>query len=419
MSKGRYHCVKCKGVDWNRVVGQVAGRCLVFAVDVAKHDFVACLRLKGGEILLRVKWTHPAETPAVLAGVAQLVAAGPVEAALEASGTYGDALRFHLRERGAAVYRVSPKRVHDEAEVIDGVPSLHDAKAADLIADLHGRGLSRVWEEPDAQRRELHAQLKMLQQCKARYHQECNRLEALLSRHWPELLTLLDLDSATLAALIADFGKPEMVAGLGESARQLMKQVGRALLAPEKIEAVLASAGVTLGVPCVAAEQTLLRWQATQVMDSGKELRRIEKLIEAAVAHDPDLAAVAAVVGGVTSAVLLASQGSPRSYPSAAAYCKGYGLNLKERSSGKYQGQLKITKRGPAIARFYLYFAALRLIGQQPVVARWFEAKTARAGACKGKQVIELMRKLAKALWHQAHGQPFTVERLFSARVGA
>ena len=69
MSKGRYHCVKCKGLDWNRVVGQVAGRSLVFAVDVAKHDFVACLRLKGGEILLRVKWTHPEETPAVLAGI--------------------------------------------------------------------------------------------------------------------------------------------------------------------------------------------------------------------------------------------------------------------------------------------------------------------------------------------------------------
>ncbi len=31
---------------------------------------------------------------------------------------------------GIALYRVSPKRVHDAAEVYDGVPSLHDAKAA-------------------------------------------------------------------------------------------------------------------------------------------------------------------------------------------------------------------------------------------------------------------------------------------------
>jgi transposase len=68
---------------------------------------------------------------------------------------------------------------------------------------------------------------------------------------------------------------------------------------------------------------------------------------------------------------------------------------------------VRITKRGPAVARFYLYFAALRLIAQEPLVARWFAAKTARPGALKGKQVVELMRRLSKALWHQARGRPF------------
>jgi hypothetical protein len=45
-------------------------------------------------------------------------------------------------------------------------------------------------------------------------------------------------------------------------------------------------------------------------------------------------------------------------------------------------------------------------------VARWFTRKTARPGALKGKQVVELMRRLAKGLWHHVHGQPFHIEKL-------
>lgn len=413
MSKGRYSSVECKGVDWAGVVAQAAGRCVVFAVDVAKHDFVARVQVKGEALLVRMKWCHPQDTPAVLAGLRQLVAAGPVEAVMESSGTYGDALRWQLRRLGASIYRVSAKRVHDAAEVFDGVPSLHDAKAADLIAVLHDQGRSQAWLEADDQRRALSARLKMLQQCKGRYQQELNRLEALLSRHWPESLHLLGLGSVTLHALIAAYGGPAMVHAFAAPARALMQRTGRAGLAAEKIAAVLASAGQTLGMPCVLAEQELLRWQAQAVVDTHTELRRIETLIEHAVAGDRALASLSSVVGPVTSAVLIAAQGSPLGYPDADSYCKGLGLNLTEHSSGKHQGRLKITKRGPAVARFYLYFAALRLIAKEPVVSKWFQAKTARPGAVKGKQVVELMRKLAKGLWHHAHGRSFQPEKLF------
>jgi transposase len=419
MSKGRYHSVECKGVDWDALAAQVAGRCLVFAVDVAKHDFVACVQVKGEAPLVRVKWQHPAETPALLAGLGRLTAAGPVEAVMEATGTYGDALRWQLGQLGATLYRVGAKRVHDAAEVFDGVPSLHDLKAADIIAELHELGHSQVWVEADTQRRALTAQLKMLHQCKARQQQELNRLEALLSRHWPETLTLLDLGSVTLHHLIAAYGGPAQVHAFEQQARELMQKTGRPGLADAKIEALLRSAGHTLGMPCILEERELLRWQATAVIETHAELRRVEKLIVQAVAHDSALASLRTVVGPVTSAVLLAAQGSPLSYPDADSYCKGLGLNLTERSSGKHKGRLKITKRGPAVARFYLYFAALRLIANEAVVAKWFQAKTARPGALKGKQVVELMRKLAKALWHHAHGRLFQAEKLFNQRVGA
>jgi transposase len=124
------------------------------------------------------------------------------------SGTYGDALRWQLRALGAEIFRASAKRVHDAAEVYDRVPSLHDAKATDLIAELHAHGHTQVWSEPDAQRRALAARLQMLHQCKALHQQQLNRLEAPLARYWPEALAILGLGSATLHRLIADFGGP-------------------------------------------------------------------------------------------------------------------------------------------------------------------------------------------------------------------
>jgi len=413
MSKGRYRTVEVKQADWEAWAAQAAGGTVVFAVDVAKEDFVGRLDIRDGAHLGRVTWRHPEQTSELLAGIARLAAFARVEAVMESSGTYGDALRWQLRALGAEIFRASAKRVHDAAEVYDGVPSLHDAKASDLIAELHGQGHTQVWSEPDAQRRALNAQLQMLYQCKALYQQQLNRLEALLARHWPEALAILGLGSATLHRLIADFGGPLQVHALERQARALMRQTGRTWLAEDKIEAVLKSAGATLGMPCLLEERQRRRWEAKRLLATGEELRRIERLIAAAAGEDALLERMAPVVGAVTGAVLLAAVGNPASYPDAASYLKALGLNLKERSSGKHKGRLKITKRGPSVARFYLYFAALRLIAQEPVVARWFQSKTARPGALKGKQVVELMRRLAKALWHQARGRAFRPERLF------
>ncbi len=89
--------------------------------------------------LVTIKWQHPGETPSP-GGYLGALPATRIEVVLEPSGTYGDSLRGFLRGLGCEIYLVSPKRVHDAAEVYDGVPSLHDAKAAYLIGRLHLEG---------------------------------------------------------------------------------------------------------------------------------------------------------------------------------------------------------------------------------------------------------------------------------------
>ncbi len=106
--------------------------------------------------------------------------------------------------------------------------------------------------------------------------------------------------------------------------------------------------------------------------------------------------------------------GDPGKYHAAAAYRKAMGLNLKERSSGAYKGQLRISKRGSSRARQWLYFAALRLV-QRSEVRPWYEAKKARNKDAARKVVVAVMRKLALALYHiGVKGEELQPRRLFA-----
>src|SRR3712207_7444337 len=89
------------------------------------------------------------------------------------------------------------------------------------------------------------------------------------------------------------------------------------------------------------------------------------------------LEAQARVVGCATACVLWASVGDPRAYPCGEAYRKAMGLNLTERSSGRQQGELHISKRGKPLARRWLYLAALRLV-KRAGVREWYQAKKQR-----------------------------------------
>jgi len=130
--------------------------------------------------------------------------------------------------------------------------------------------------------------------------------------------------------------------------------------------------------------------------------------------------------------VLWRHLGDPGRYHCAAAYRKAMGLNLKERSSGKHQGKVKITKRGPGACRRWLHLAALRLIRDDRDVRLWYARQCGGSGKGKGKGkgkggtsspssppsgrlrvVTSLVRKLALAMWVVgANRGTFEVERL-------
>ncbi len=414
MNQYIYRAIPVQKLDWSRVHTAAGEGRLVAAIDVAKDVQFMTLMREDRSVIHTVKWSHPDHTRHLTECLGGL-GAERIEAVMEPSGTYGDALRGCLRAAGIGVYRVSPKKVHDAAEVYDGVPSMHDAKAAYVIGRLHLEGVTRLWVDPDDQRRRLQVQLNRLADARDRAQRLSSRLEALLARHWPEGPRLMDSQSVSWLQLLAGYGDPAAVAADRDEAAALLRRVGGHRLRAAKIEALLASAANTVGMRCIEIEAERLRELAAEQIELRRRCRSLERALAREVPHDGGLDAQARAVGTVTAVVLRCALGGVDAYPNAASYAKAAGLNLKERSSGKHRGQLKLTKRGPGVVRFYVYFAVLRLIAHDGPAQAWYRAKVARDGGLTGPAVGALMRKLIRALWHVGHGEAFDETKLFGA----
>lgn len=415
MKKRTYRAQKVNEVQWEVIAEKVKDKAVVLAIDVAKVEQYGVLMDSERQAVVTVKWAHLSETPELLERLSTLPCRS-LTAVMESSGVYGDTLQAQLRQAGVVIHQISAKRVHDACEVYDGVPSLHDAKAAQVIARLFWEGTSRPWVEASAPQRELNALGRLYRLYQKQYQQQQNRLEAALQRHWPEVCQYLELDSVTLEDVLLTYGSPASVARHADEARERMWQVSRGHLSGDKLGAVLDSARHTIGLPCVEAEQAYLRALAAELRHNRLQREGVGKQLTQRIQTDPQLEPLGETLGKVTTALLLAEQLDPREYANSGSYCKALGLNLKERSSGQHQGQLKLTKRGSGQARRDLYLATLRLLHRDAIVRGWYERKVqAHGGRDKQKIIVALMRKLARALWHIARGQAFDARKLCAA----
>ncbi len=417
MSQGTYEAVDFQDYrDTTKIERFETGR-LIVGIDIAKRIQYACLMGSapgGGWEEYDIVTFNASETREFVDFLAGLDST--IEIVLEPSGTYGDPLREQCRRCDLSAWRVRPKQVHDVAEVFDGVPSLHDAKAAYLICRLHQNGVTRPWQVADGMTRSVRAILERYDEAELERRRLCGKLEAKLSRHWPEATEILGLGTATLQKVLAEFGGPAGVAQQPERARKLMRKAGGTMLSTDKIRRLVDSASTTRGVPMLEQEQKTLAEFATRLYDARVKKRTEQRRLKELTKDNEEVSSMAAQVGVTTACVLIAYLGSVDNYEAAAAYEKSGGLNLKEKSSGKYKGQLKITKRGPSAVRRYLWMAALRMVTKHdgcPVARAWYKKMLGRNGDNKTKALVALMRKLIRALYHLGQGKDYDATKLF------
>lgn len=413
MSKNKYRAQNVKSVNQEKLAEMVRDKDIIFGHDAAKESlYGAFMDKETGHIIKTIKWKHPIETNRTLELMMNLPWS-TFAVAMESSGTYGDSFRYQLGLRGISVYRINAKHSHDGHEMYDGVPSAHDAKSSAVIADLHRWGKSSLWLDHEESRKTLRAAVRIMDLHNDTYYRYLNKLESLLARHWPEALVHFDLKSVSLAELISTFGSAQAVCSHTDEAKTLLRKTGGYFLKSEKIDALLNSAAETLGVPPNAQERIMLQEVAYELNRCRKKAQKEKNHIKKMTKDNVEVQRMKKAVGETTAAVIHALVGDFRNYSSSQAVLKAMGLNLKEKSSGKHKGQLKITKRGSGVCRRYMYLAAMRLTQNDDLVGKWYEKKIERDGGLKMKALVAVMRKLVKALWHVNQGSEFCSSKLF------
>jgi transposase len=416
-TKRTYNAIDVEKLELEALVGLLTIGCIV-AIDVAKTKFVAAIATAAGEVLRLFRFEHPRQTGAFLRVLTALRDAKlEPRVVMEPTGTYGDAVRYQCHALEIPVHMMSPKHTHDFAEVLDGVPSMHDPKAAVALARLHAVRPAPRWEPASESRRDVRALLNERVPVARMHEIYFGHLEAHLARHWPELGTWVDVRAQrSWMALLKELTGPQAVATAPAQAIETLRRASRGQFAPERSRAIVESARATTGVPMTTGETTMLRSVVTSIEQTTRQLDAIDARLADLTKGNAELTNMAAVVGPACAAAIIGHVGSPLAFASPRALEKAMGLNLKERSSGEKKGRLSITKRGPAQVRQFLYLAAIRMIDQDEILTAWYRARKAYARDAKMAAVVALMRKLARALWHVARGKAFDARKLFDAR---
>jgi transposase len=417
MKRRAYRATEVKNVSLEEVLRSASAGAATAGLDIGKFEVHAVLRWNDGGFERPWKAQNPSEIEALVGLLRKVRDDRELIVAMESTGTYGDVLRAKLDQAGLEVHRVGGKAAHDYAEVFDGVPSQHDGKDAAVIAELAAFGKSSRWpyRAKSASDAEMAYWVDWLDAQQRIQQLWTGRLESLVARHWPEVTRVLELNSVTLLSALAHYGGPADLAKDSSACARLRSWGGR-LLGTKKIEMVVASAAETTGVHQGVQDVRWMQQCATMALAAYRETQNSRLQLKQLVKGNDVIQRQATAVGMATACVLWVALGDPRDYPCGEAYRKAMGLNLKERSSGRYQGHLKITKRGPSIVRRWMYFAAMRT-AQSPFVKPWFEAKKAKDKGRGNGALIAVARKLALALHAMGtDGTAFEAWRLFSQK---
>ncbi|OPZ76559.1 MAG: Transposase IS116/IS110/IS902 family protein [Actinobacteria bacterium ADurb.Bin444] len=417
MKRKAYRATAVKQVCWEVLNRGREGCPLQVGFDVGKHEVLAVVRWEDSTFERPWLVKNPGEIGILMELLRSMACGRSLRLAMEPTGTYGDVLRQALSDAHLPLERVGAKAAHDYAEIFDGVPSQHDGKDAAVVAELSALGKSSPWvyEEPSETEREMAYWVDWMDAQQRQYVMWLGRLEALVSRHWPEAREWLKLSSGVLLRVLHEYGGPAKLCGDGQAAQRLACW-GRRYLQAAKIRGLLESARQSLGVRQSPSDVRRVQQYAAQALAARREIGRSKRRLEKLARGNAVIERQARAVGLATACVLWVYLGDPSRYHCGEAYRKAMGLNLKERSSGMYQGTLRISKRGFGQVRRWLYFAALRLIVEGPV-GRWYQRKKAKDGEKAQRAVIGVMRKLALALHAVgARGEEFCSRRLFPGK---
>ena len=320
----------------------------------------------------------------------------------ESTGPYAEPICHYLRKKSVTLVQVNPMHTKRVKELTGNSPGKTDQKDPRVIADVISLGHSLtvvIPEKAAAQLRRLtHARERAMERRTAMN----NQLQDLVFVIFPDLCDIVKPSTKTGMYLIKNFPDPERMVSIGiETLCNIVRKISRGKLGIDRVEKLYNAAKESVGV--TEGKEAILLETSHLVSNIEAENRYIEGLEEQMILYleqVPYSHSILSIkgIGNITAAGLIGEVGDFRKFKTISEVMKLAGLDLFEVSSGKHKGRHHISKRGRALMRKLLFFAAINTVKSHGIMYAWYQ-KMLDNGTPKIKALIAVSRKLLRIIF--------------------
>ncbi len=320
----------------------------------------------------------------------------------ESTGPYAEPISNYLRKKQVRLVQVNPMHTKRIKELTGNSPNKTDKKDPRVIADVISLGHSLtvvVPEGPAAQLRRLtHARERAMGHRTAMK----NQLQDLVFVVFPELLSIIKPSTKTGMHLIKNYPDPDSIVTIGlESLCIVLRKISRGRFGQDHAEklfkAAQESVGITEGKKSIILEVSHL---VSNIESQDRFIKSLEEQMSEYLVQIPYSHSILSVkgIGDVTAAGLIGEVGDFKNFETISEVMKLAGLDLFEVSSGIHQGRHHISKRGRALIRKLLFFAAINSVKSHGIMHAKYH-KMLESGTPKIKALVAISRKLLRIIF--------------------
>ena len=325
---------------------------------------------------------------------------------LEPTGHYWFDLAVWMISEGVSVVQVNPYAVKQSKEIEDNSQLKDDTKDPKVIANLVKDGNFGMPYLPEG----VYADLRRLSMFRDQLTEDrtraMNRLHREMKIYFPEYKDAFGkVDGGFTLGLLEAAPFPQDLIALGEDGiRDVWRKKKLRGRGYSKAQHILELARKSVGMKEGAeAGKKAAAWFARQVMDLDMQLAEVEEQLREKVKEVPNAENVLEIcgIGDNTLAGILAEMGDISRFDTAKEIQKMSGLGLVACSSGKHNGETKISHRGRKRLRYWLFQGAKSLVVHDPDFRELHEYYTTRAGnpLKKMQSLIAIACKLLRVIY--------------------
>jgi transposase len=320
----------------------------------------------------------------------------------ESTGPYAEPITNFLRKKPVNLVQVNPMHTKRIKELTGNSPNKTDRKDPRVIADVIALGHALTVVVPEG----AAAQLRRLTHARERAikHKTAmnNQLQHLVFVIFPELAGIIKPATKTGMYLLKNYPDPAGIATLGiKQLQSIVRKVSRGSYTQDRVETLYKAAqnsvGITEGKDSILLEVNHL---VSNIENENRYIESLETQMAVYLVQIPYSQSILSLkgVGKITVAGLVGEVGDFRKFETISEITKLAGLDLFEVSSGNYNGVRRISKRGRALMRKLLFYAALNMVKAHGIMFAKYHTMLDN-GTSKIKALVAVARKLLRIIF--------------------